>query len=416
MTMSLAGGASTNSRMSRPLPAGAVRGVTLAVDGVRELVEFTFEDGHTETRDLLSWVGGQAGLLWGGGPYPSPILEAIDHAERMHGAYGHAAEYELAEALGEVFESYLTDDRLAVRFFSKGGDACAAAARISRERRDNPVIATQGYHGAQTDFAHHPAWHGYPYENLMLHKRFEFGDVEAMRLAASKAACLMLEIPAWDDERAITEFLWECRSAATLYDIPLIFDDVVCGFRLALAGTAQRYGVPADMVCLGKAMSATGGISALVGREDLVGKLGTGDVFYSTTFGGAPDRAHIAAATVRWLKSNEVEVYGGVKLTGTRQPDSTWATTRDTYVGLLPAVGRDLKHGMLKLGVPVVGQVERSVLNFPTDAEWLEFCSKVIEQGVMLHRPQFVTLVHTPEDVAETLAAVKRVLVERQPA
>lgn len=396
MTSTLAGGASTNSRMSRPLPHGAVCGKTCAVTGARELVEFTFEDGHTADRELLSWVGGQAGLLWGGGPYPATIVAALREAEVVHGSYGHEAEYALAQTLGEIFTGYLSGDELAVRFFSNGGDACAAAVRIARAVTGKSAIATQGYHGAQTDFGHQPAWYGYPYENVQLHHQFEFGDVEGLWRAASAAACIMIEVPAWDDEGAIAAFLQECRQAATKFHIPLIFDDVVCGFRLALAGTAERYGVKPDMVCLGKALSATGGISALIGLDELVGKLGarTDGVFYSTTFGGAPDRCAVANATLRYLIDNRQTVYG---------PN-----------GHLRVIGQMLKAGLIERGIPVVGQPERSALAFATDGEWLSFCSAVIDEGVMLHRPQFPTLAHTRQDVDDTLAAVDRVLEMRR--
>ncbi len=396
MTITLAGGASTNSRISRPLPHGAAAGKTRAVTGARERVVFTFEDGHKADRELLSWVGGQAGLLWGGGPYPAPIVAALREAEVVHGSYGHEAEEALATTLGEIFTGYLSGDDLAVRFFSNGGDACAAAVRIARAVTGKSAIATQGYHGAQTDFGHQPAWYGYPYENVQLHHQFEFGDVAGLKAVAPLAACIMIEVPAWDDEAAISRFLYECRVTADQFGIPLIFDDVVCGFRLALAGTAERYGVKPDMVCLGKAMSATGGISALVGVAELVGKLGerTNGVFYSTTFGGAPDRCAVASATLRYLIHNSLTVYG---------PN-----------GHLRVIGQRLKAGLIERGIPVVGQPERSALAFATDGEWLSFCSAVIDEGVMLHRPQFPTLAHTVQDVDDTLAAVDRVLELRR--
>jgi glutamate-1-semialdehyde 2,1-aminomutase len=268
--------------------------------------------------------------------------------------------------------------------------------RIARSLRGYEAIATQGYHGAQTDFGHQPAWYGYPYDNVRLHHRFEFGDVDGMRLAALNASCLMVEVPSLDDEDEIAYFLLECRDTADENGIPLIVDDVVGGFRFALAGTAQRYGVKPDMICLGKAMNATGGVSALIGRRDLVGRLGDGSVFYSTTFGGAPDRCAVANETIRWLRDHRTEVYGDR--------------------GHLQSIGRVLKCGLLDRGVPVVGQPERSALAFATDAEWLEFCSQMIDAGVMIHRPQFVTLAHSAADVEMTLVAAEQVMKEWRPA
>jgi glutamate-1-semialdehyde aminotransferase len=206
-----------------------------------------------------------------------------------------------------------------------------------------------------------------------------------MRLAARNAACIMVEVPAWDDEAAVATFLHACRDTADEYGIPFVIDDVVCGFRLALGGSCERYGVKADMVCLGKAMSAIGGVSALIGCADLVGRLAD-DVFYSTTFGGNPGPCSVAAATIRWLIEHRVGVYGHLR-----------------------AIGTALKDGLNALDMPVVGQPERSILQFDTDAEWSAFCSAMIEQGVMMHRPQFPTLAHTLNDVRHTLEAAEAI-------
>src|SRR3990167_3610143 len=161
-SMQLAGGASTNSRAgNRPLPAGVVRAMTEGVTGVVESVQFEYGDGRSEHHNLLTWVCGQAGLLFGA-PSPNvpyPIWENIKAIRGfdIHGSYGHAAEDDLADALGEVYAGHLTSDDMACRFFQNGGDACAAAVRIARAERGRDAIATQGYHGAGLEFVHLPA-------------------------------------------------------------------------------------------------------------------------------------------------------------------------------------------------------------------------------------------------------------------
>ena len=421
-SMALAGDASTQSRGRRPLPPGAVRGTTIAARGVTETVRFDFEDGHHERRELLSWVGGQAGLLFGASPDLSQLPFDALHLRETHGSYGHAAEYDLVDVLGEVFDGYLTSSEMSCRFFQSGGEACAAAVRIARAATRRDAIATSGYHGAATDFAHEPKWLGYPRANLWLNRRFEFGETERMNEAASgityraafgsaapmpynldygiSSSCIIVEVPAWDDENAIASFLQACRMEADQQGIPLIIDDVVCGFRLALAGSCERYGIQADMVVLGKAMSATGCVSALVGRADLVGRLGS-DVFYSTTFGGAPGPCSVAAATVRWLIRHRREVYSF--------PSGLQASIREYQIGHLKRIGRALKDGLNDRGVHCVGQPERSVVVFDTDDEWLNWCGRMIEQGVMIHRPNFPTMAHTLADVEKTLRAVEAI-------
>ncbi|HEY4723719.1 MAG TPA: aminotransferase class III-fold pyridoxal phosphate-dependent enzyme [Anaerolineae bacterium] len=389
MSMLLAGGASTQSRGRRPLPMGAVRGVTLAARGVREVVRFDYGDGHHERCELLSWIGGQAGLLFGASPDLLQLPFDALHLRETHGSYGHAAEYDLANALGAVFDGYLTSSDMACRFFQSGGEACAAAVRVARAATGWDEIATEGYHGAGLEFVHLPAVLGSASPmTLPIQRLFKFGDVVSMSSSANGAACIMVEIPAWDDENAIVSFLQACRTEADRQGIPLIIDDVVCGFRLALAGSCERYGVRADMIVLGKAMSATGCVSAVIGRADLVNRLSE-DVFYSTTFGGSPGPCSVAAATVRWLLNHHAEVYGAA--------------------GHLQTIGRALKDGLNERGVKCVGQPERSTVVFDTDEQWLAWCRKMIEQGVMIHRPQFPTMAHTLADVEQTLRAVEAI-------
>jgi len=391
-SMTLVGGASTQSRGRRPLPPGAVEARTTGVSGVYEWVDFYYPDVVRKNQRLLSWIGGQAGLLFGAIPdtfdFPEIFDSVIDGNFLVHGSYGHATEYALADALGEVYDGHLTSADMMCRFFQSGGEACAAAVRIARAEIGRDLIASSGYHGAATDFAHEPYWLGYPKANLDLHRRFEFGDVVEMRRQSKRSACVMVEAPAWDDEEAIVSFLIACRETADEFGIPFIIDDVVGGFRFALGGTCERYGVKADMVCLGKAISATGGVSALVGRADLIGRLGE-DVFYSTTFGGNPGPCSVAAATVRWLTEHRAEVYGSD--------------------GHLQTIGRALKDGLNALGVRCVGQPERSIAVFDMEEERRGWCSKMIERGVMVDRPFFPTLAHTLDDVRVTLKAAEAI-------
>jgi glutamate-1-semialdehyde aminotransferase len=355
-------------------------------------------------------------LLWGAPDADALWLRDLHYT---HGSYGHAAEYALADALGDVYAGLLPSGDMAVRFFSNGGDACAAATRVARAATGRDAIATQGYHGAQADFAHKPATRGYPQAMLDLHRRFEFGDTSIFD-EAGDISCVMVEVPAWDDERMIADTLACYREQCDMHNVPFIVDDVVGGFRFGLGGSCERYGVKPDMVCLGKAMSAVGGVSALIGRRDLVGML-DGDVFYSTTFGGNPGPCAVAAATVRWLSEHRAEVYSYSEGLGPLQSAAGRILPETKFVaGHLAKIGLALKDGLNSVfaesGVAayagVVGQPERSVLQFDEDGEWLRFCSLMIDRGVMIHRPQFPTLAHTMEHVDRTLEAAREVVSE----
>lgn len=375
MTIALAGNASTNSRGHRPLPPGAVSARTLLTQNTNELVEFTYADGHTDRKDLLSWVGGQSGLLWGGGPFPREIRDAIRQGAGLaQGSYGHAAEYELADALGAALDGVFTSDRLSCRFYQDGGVALAAAARLARHATGHRRIASIGYHGAAEEWAHAPNSAGILTDAIDAHDHLDWGMYRPNR----DYAALCIEVPpAPDDE--IRDRLRQYRELCDATGAIFILDEVVTGFRLGLQGAAGYYGVQPDIACYGKAMSATGCVSAIVGRADLVDAIG-GDVFLSTTFGGHPGPCAVAAVTVKWLRENAGEAF--------------------PYIN---QIGQVLKAGLSSLGLTVIGQPERSVVTFPTDAEWLAWCGQMIERGVMVHRPQFPTLNHTDADVDFTL-------------
>ena len=379
--MTLIDSASTQSRGRRPLPAGEENGVTIYTQGAHEGTNFG---------QLLSWVGGQAGLLWGMSPDVGELFGlTLEDVCQTHGSYGHVLEHNLSDVLEEIFAPHLRGKQVGVRFFQNGGDATAAAARLARAYTGRQTIGTQGYHGAALDFAHLPQIAGQEFA-LTRHDQFEFSDVERMRQVAQDAACLMVEVPSVEEQIA-RDFLQECRRAADENHIPLIIDDVVGGFRFALGGTCERYGVQADMICLGKAMSAIGGVSVLVGDYEIMQRL-ENDVFYSTTFGGNPGPLRVALESILWLEEHRTEVYG---------PD-----------GHLQRIGTLLKDGLNSVGVPCVGQPERSALSFGDDATWLDFCRRMIENGIMMHRPNFVTLAHTLDDVALTVGTAEQVMKE----
>ena len=160
MSIQLAGNASTNSRGKRPLPPGALSAQTLSGVGARELTEFAYADGRRERRTLLSWVIGQHGCLWGHGPLP---YELENVARQWPGSYGHAAEFELADALGAALDGVFTSPDLACRFGLSGRDALDAAARVARAATGRaPIAAEYSYHGCGEAFVHPPYPDGIP--------------------------------------------------------------------------------------------------------------------------------------------------------------------------------------------------------------------------------------------------------------
>jgi len=67
-----------------------------------------------------------------------------------------------------------------------------------------------------------------------------------------------------------TGFLQAIRDLTTRHQIPLIFDEVVTGFRLAPGGAQEYYGVVPDITALGKSLGGGYPIGAIGGRADLM--------------------------------------------------------------------------------------------------------------------------------------------------
>jgi glutamate-1-semialdehyde 2,1-aminomutase len=72
------------------------------------------------------------------------------------------------------------------------------------------------------------------------------------------------------DKQAYAEWLERLRAVCTERDIVLIFDEVFLGFRLALGGAQEYFGVKADMVTYGKTLGGGLPVGVVCGRKDLM--------------------------------------------------------------------------------------------------------------------------------------------------
>ena len=99
-------------------------------------------------------------------------------------------------------------------------------------------------------------------------------------------------------------FLEGLRAATAARDIPLIFDEVVTGFRLAYGGAQEYYGVVPDLVAYAKGLGGGYGIGAFGGRAEIMDmmredRLGRDDyVWMASTFGGNPVSTAAARAAL----------------------------------------------------------------------------------------------------------------------
>ena len=98
----------------------------------------------------------------------------------------------------------------------------------------------------------------------------------------------------------------------------LIFDEVISGFRAALGGAQERYGITPDLVTLGKIIGGGFPVGCFAGRADIMGCLApAGPVYQAGTLSGNPVAMEAGLAMLRELEQNP-HVYEHLEALGAR--------------------------------------------------------------------------------------------------
>jgi glutamate-1-semialdehyde 2,1-aminomutase len=262
------------------------------------------------------------------------VRSAVERACRRGMVY--AAQHELeVEAAERLCDAVGWADM--VRFGLSGTEMVQAAVRLARaatgRRRfvrfeghyhgwlDNVLIAVDGQGVG-------PASAGQLGDYLDDAYTLPWNDADALRaLLADRGddvAAVIME-PMMLNAGAIYPregYLEQVRALCDQYGIVLIFDEVISGFRLALGGGAQRFGVQPDLATYGKAMAGGWPVAALAGRGALMERFGTAEVNHSGTFNGSVMASAATVATLTLLTDDPpydgTEAHGRALMDGLR--------------------------------------------------------------------------------------------------
>ncbi len=206
-----------------------------------------------------------------------------------------------------------------VRFVKNGGDATTAAIRLARAFTGREMVLMSGYHGMHDWSIGASKNHkGVPKAVRKLTLNFIYNDLEDLESKLRKhdvAAVILEPIQSNGPEEG---YLQGVKELAHKYGALLIFDEVVSGFRYALGGGSEMFGVVPDLAALGKGMANGYPISAVAGRKDILQQIEQG-VFVSTTFGGDSISMAAALATIKILE--QTGFYEHITHIGTIQRD-----------------------------------------------------------------------------------------------
>jgi len=287
-----------------------------------------------------------------------------------------------------------------------GSDATTIAIRVARAYTGKTKIARCGYHG----------WHdwcvevkgGIPeklYEDIL---EFHYNDLDALEAILKQhdgdmAGIIITPVGhplAHEVQMPKPGYLEGVRKLADHYGVVLIFDEIRTGFRCAMGGAQQYFGVTPDLSTIGKAMANGYAISALVGKREFMNVL-TDKVFLSSTFFPNSDAQVAALKTIEILE-------------------------RDKVLDVIHAKGTQFGQAVEKVvgesGLPVnfTGAPWMPFITFPKDETGLyktlrnEFYTQLIRRRVFLqpYHHGYICYRHTDEDLRYTINAIKEALDE----
>jgi glutamate-1-semialdehyde 2,1-aminomutase len=301
-----------------------------AVGGAPPFVEraegawLTDADGNRYIDYFGSW-----GPMILGHAFP-PVVEAIARAARNSASFGAstASEADLAE---RVVTCYPAIEKL--RFVSSGTEATMSAIRLARAATDRKmIIKFEGcYHGhadgllvkAGSGVATFgiPGSAGVPEEIANLTHALPYNNIAAVEAAfdahPGKFGAVILE-PIVGNAGCIPPapgFLSALRALTRREGTLLIVDEVMTGFRVALGGALELYGMDADLVTLGKIVGGGLPVGVFGGKRQLMDLLAPlGPVYQAGTLSGNPLAMAAGIATLSYLQEHRDEVYSKIEV------------------------------------------------------------------------------------------------------
>ena len=304
----------------------------------------------------------------------------------------HPLEVEVSELLQQIIPNAES-----VKIAKTGADVCSAAIRVARAFTKHDKIFCCGYHG----------WHdwyigitsrnaGIPEVIQNMTYTFEYNDIESIKASLdSSVAALILEPFIFEAPKPgfLSELAEVCKTNGTL----LIFDEMWTGFRIAIGGAQEYFGVKPDLAVYSKACANGMPIAFLTGRADVMELLNS-EVFSYTTFGGEALSLVATIATINELRDKNVPKY----------LDEKGALLKDGYNQIAIELGMDVY-------TRCIGYNCRSMVTFTPDAgNGLEVKAlmqqEMIKRGVLWAGFHNMCFSHSDEDIEYTLSAYRDVL------
>lgn len=360
------------------------------------------------------------------------VLKAIEEQMEVQGTTflgtPHELELDMAKEILNTFRAAKE-----IRFTTSGTEATLHAMRLARAFTSKSKIGKfEGhYHGAVDEFLVNfsgpatspgsepkvtPSSTGMPSDAPERVVPLLFNDLATtermIKRNSKELAAVILEpvmrsyIPAEED------FLKGLREITAELDIPLIFDEVMSGYRVRYGGAQHYYGVKPDITTLGKIIGGGLPCGAFLGREDIMEIAsplrGKGLFFHSSTMAGTPTVMAAGLATLKELRKEGV--FDGLLKTSQTVMRGLAEVFEDSEVEV-QVQGLGSVFSILFIDSPVKTNFEASLAD---SKKRRNFDFRMLNRGIFIKpaKPLYLSTAQTREDVERTLAAARATVSE----
>ncbi len=374
-------------------------------------------DGNSYIDYVLSW-----GPLILGHAHKK-IVAALQKAVERGTSYGAPTllETRLAKLVNKIFPSMEV-----MRMVNSGTEATMSALRVARgyTGRDKIIKFIGCYHGHSDSLlvkaGSGAATFGEPSSPGVTPKTAQdtitlpFNDINSVEKIFSECgeqiAAIIVEPVAGNMGLILPSenYLRGLREVTKKYGALLIFDEVMCGFRVSLGGAQEKYQITPDLTCLGKIIGGGLPCAAYGGREDIMRNV-------------SPDGRIYQAGT---LSGNPLAMTAGIETLTILSEDKNFTEKiTDKTSKLVAGIKNAAQKSEIKIQTPQAGSMfgiffsEREVTNYEESAAanqemFKKFFLEMLERGIYFAPSQFETLfmsaVHSDEDIEKTISAAEK--------
>lgn len=416
-----------NTEKSRQLFEDAKKvlpgGVSSPVRAIKPYPFYTKKANGSKITDIdgneyIDYVMGYGPLLLGHN-HPA-IREAIINQLSEGWLYGTPVELEVSLAR-KITELYRSIDM--VRFVSTGTEATMGALRVARgfTGKNKFIKIEGGFHGAHeaalvkagsgATTLGTPDSAGVPADFTKNTLQVPYNDIEAMTEAIETykddVAAVIIEPVLGNIGPILPEkgYLEDLRAVTRENDVVLIFDEVITGFRLAMGGAQEYFGITPDMTTLGKILGGGFHIGVIGGKREIMENISpAGSVYQAGTFNGSPVSMTAGLSVIDTLQKEKV--HDKVNRSG--------EAMRSGLSDVVSDLGLDYNvsglGSMFKVFFGDMPHNYQEALRCDKD-KFNIFYRKMLSDGVFLPPSQFETnflsLAHSQGDIDKTIEAYK---------